>query len=471
MKQGTSNPFLEYNGSSLKRCTRCKGACYIDGDAQKLHWKTHKKNCKPSTLDTSNMDLDHCTKALKRDLFGGSPDLYAIIKHIRELFDSGADESADMAAFHLHSIGRALISHSTSLLLGIVASPRMSSLLFGDEEDLLSEKHRLVRNTKLATYNGRPSDEFIEEMEDETEKKEVTSLVEQYDNLDDSWNQPSSMSFCYLYFNLVVACAIQGRPSHTSTHDGNGTLRGGNPKMKSPATLLSTAALRRAMELWTNPLVLASCGDAMAPAASLAVTAVQYYRDNNLLGEQPLCNAHELVPGLAIDRLVMTCMKEILDGAGSASYSSKMMKILKDVVGKDWGDKYPWRDLPIERRATFAMTFYDYVENADGRSSSIFGNSDELPDDNDMNQIFRAIVGLQNPVDMAIAKSVWKKAADDGEFLGVHGSGFNRRSRAFFDHLLQSESDGWEHMDATKVMKEFKEPPRTNKARPGERWY
>ena len=51
--------------------------------------------------------------------------------------------------------------------------------------------------------------------------------------------------------------------------------------MKSPETLLSTAALRRAMELWTDPHVLASCGDAMAPAASLAVTAVEYYQEEN----------------------------------------------------------------------------------------------------------------------------------------------------------------------------------------------
>ncbi len=118
VKQGTPYPFLEYNGSSLKRCARCKGAYYIDGDAQKLHWKTHKKNCKPSSLDTSKMDLDHCSKALKKDLFGGSPDLHVIIKHVRQLFDSGA-ENSDMAAFHLHSIGRALISHNTSLLLFI----------------------------------------------------------------------------------------------------------------------------------------------------------------------------------------------------------------------------------------------------------------------------------------------------------------------------------------------------------------
>mmetsp|Transcript_14057 Transcript_14057/g.21089 ORF Transcript_14057/g.21089 Transcript_14057/m.21089 type:complete len:513 (+) Transcript_14057:192-1730(+) len=463
VKQGTPNPFLGYSESSLKRCTRCKGAYYMDGGAQKLQWKIHKKNCKPSSLDTTKMDLDHCTKALKSALYGGSPDLYFIIKRVRGLFDNGA-ENSDMAAFHLHSIARGLMSLNTSLLLGIVACPYMSSLLFGEEEDLLSTKYRLVKNTKLAKYNGRPSDEFLEDIEDETEKEEVTLLVEQYDKLDDSWGQPSSMSFCYLYFNLIVASTIQGQLSHSSTHDGNGTMRGGNPKMKSPETLLSTAALRRAMELWTDPHVLASCGDAMAPAASLAVTAVEYYRVHNLLCEEHLCNAHELVPGLAIDHLAMTCMKEILDGAGSASYSSKLLKGLKDICGKVWDANCPWRNLPIERRATFAIAFYDYVENADNSSFSSYGRGVELPDNDDMNQIFRIIVGLHNPIDTTIAGSVWKTAAEDGEFIGVHGSGCNYRSRAFFYYLLRSESDGWEGMDVTKLIKEFEDIPRIHKA-------
>ena len=45
----------------------------------------------------------------------------------------------------------------------------------------------------------------------------------------------------------------------------------------------------------------------------------------------------------------------------------------------------------------------------------------ELPDNDDMNQIFRtiAIVGLHNPIDTTIAGSVWKTAAEDGEFIGV----------------------------------------------------
>ena len=75
------------------------------------------------------MDLDHCTKALKSALYGGSPDLHFIIKRVRELFDNGA-ENSDMAAFHLHSIARGLMSLNTPLLLNIVACPYMFTFIW-----------------------------------------------------------------------------------------------------------------------------------------------------------------------------------------------------------------------------------------------------------------------------------------------------------------------------------------------------
>ena len=49
------------------------------------------------------------------------------------------------------------------------------------------------RIQNLPNITGVPSDEFIEDIEDETEKKEVQALVEQYDESDGSWSQPSSI--------------------------------------------------------------------------------------------------------------------------------------------------------------------------------------------------------------------------------------------------------------------------------------
>ena len=166
----------------------------------------------------------------------------------------------------------------------------MANLLLSDEEDLLSEKNRFIKQRLLEKYNGRPSEEFVEDLEDEKEREEVRQLVAQYDRLDSTWGQPSSMSYCYLYFNLIIACAIRGNMSHCSIHDGCGTLRGGDPHKKSPESLLAVAALRRAMELWTDRLVLSSCGDAMAPASSLALTATATYQN----GRSRICGKHEI---------------------------------------------------------------------------------------------------------------------------------------------------------------------------------
>lgn len=169
---------------------------------------------------------------------------------------------------------------------------------------MLNEKTRLLKH-QFAKYNGRPSEDFIDAIEDEDEKKKLQEICDKYEELDSSWGEPSSMSYCYLYFNLIVACAIHGRASHSSLHDGNGTLRGGDPRKKTAETLLATAALRRAMTLWTDKHVLASCGDAMAPAASLALTAVEYYDVLGIL-EGVTCRENELVPGLSVDGAVLT---------------------------------------------------------------------------------------------------------------------------------------------------------------------
>ena len=184
------------------------------------------------------MNMDLCQTIIEKAVCGGgTPDIYYIIKRIRELFDNEHEDS-DTAAFHLHSLARGIQQLPNSHLLGLVACPFMSTLLFGDEEDLLSEKYRILKYTKLSDYNGLPSEEFVEDIEDEAEKAEVTKLVDQYNELDFSdWSQPASCSFCYLYFNLIVSCAIYGRPGCTSTHDGNGSFRGGNPKKKSAETI------------------------------------------------------------------------------------------------------------------------------------------------------------------------------------------------------------------------------------------
>ena len=305
---------------------------------------------------------------IKSLLYGLSnpPELYHAMKRLRTLMDDDVDGVSD-SAFELHSMARGLICYqSDKIMMNVVASPHMANLLLSDEEDLLSEKNRFIKQHLLEKYNGRPSEEYVEDLDDENERDELRKLVAQYDRLDSTWGQPSSMSYCYLYFNLIVACAIRGNVSHCSIHDGCGTLRGGDPTKKSPESLLAVAALRRAMELWTDPLVLSSCGDAMAPASSLALTAIDTYQN----GRSRVCDGkHELAPGLDIEKLVITCLFELLEGAGSAQYSVKLLdrvgglattnyERLSSFVSSMEGGyaiSEPWKDLPIERRARLAL--------------------------------------------------------------------------------------------------------------------
>jgi hypothetical protein len=182
-------------------------------------------------------------------------------------------------------------------------------------------------------------------------------LSDQISKINFSFSEPSSMTFCYLYFNLIVAAAIQARTSHSSVNDGNGVVRGSDQPDIHPDNMLAMAALRRAFTLWTDPLVNASCGDAMAPAASLVLTAITLYNSRRNLGGM-LCRDHELVPGLAVDAVVITCLLELNEHAASASYSASVLTVLAELSlkSKEWWsateEQQPmWKHLPVERRA------------------------------------------------------------------------------------------------------------------------
>lgn len=411
----------------------------------------------------ASYDLGLCVKVLEgilRNPARVTPEVYHVIKRVHTLMEENVDGVSD-AAYQLHTIARGIIMYQSSdIMMNVVSCPNMATLLFSDEVDLLSVKQRFVKQHFSGKYgNGRPSEEWVEDIQDELEKKKVSKLIEEYEELEESsWGQqPSSMSFCYLYFNLVLACALKCNMTHCSIHDGCGTLRGGDPRSKSPQSLLAVAAMRRVFELWTDPFVLASCGDAMAPAASFAMTAIDYYKMNSMLGETPLCQKHELVPGLAVDRLVMACLSELTEGAGSASYSVKILRSLGELAKKG----YPaftriLEDMPIVRRATFALASIKWIGNSDGGSASPFGRTIETPTDS-VNELFKAITGMQNTDDENLARSVWLKAADDGELLSHgDGAGFNREERGFFYYLLESDSFS---SDMPKAFKEYYKIP------------
>ena len=487
VREGTPDPFLDYDGSDLKRCSSCKAVWYASVDAQRKQWKIHKKCC--SLLDEETIEeigrrsLDRIGKDLDMLLKPGGPypGLYQLLKRLRELYDEKVDGYGDSACY-VHSMARGVITYPNSaIVLPMVASPHIANYLFGDEEDLLNPKTRMAKY-QLAKTNGRPSEEYIDAIDDENERKELKKLCDKYDKLEDcSWSEPGSMSFCYIYFNLIVACAIRGEQSNCSNHDGCGLLRGGDPRRKNAESLLATAALRRAMMLWTDKHVLASCGDAMAPAASLALTAVQYYEALGILGG-PTCREYEIVPGLTFDRVVMTCMSELLDNAGNAEYSVKLLSLLGDNIDNY---SFAWNDLPVERRARTILATIHYIINFKEKEDdeeefddeedtalrfgdSIFGSRSIGMPSKAVNNIFKYVCGVSHS---SLAIEVLKKAADSGEFIGPKAAGMNVETRAFVYFLIRANklSDEWANLDVVKLAKEFNELPYICKAPDDER--
>jgi hypothetical protein len=71
------------------------------------------------------------------------------------------------------------------------------------------------------------------------------------------------LQICCLYFNLILAAAMCGPPPESNFHDARGTLR------KGP---LADAAIKRALQLYFDPNVRKSVGDAMGMAPCFACT-------------------------------------------------------------------------------------------------------------------------------------------------------------------------------------------------------
>ena len=486
--EGIPDNHLDYDGSPLLLCSQCKLQAYKDREAQKAHWKLHKHSCKmlaqlgtdyetyESELDT----LEQCFVKLKLS-FGpkGGPELPFIIRRIRTLMDSGANNTGDMA-FEMHSWARGVIFTQQNFMLFAMARPGMVQLMLSDgnddqgaavfKEDLLSNKARILK--QLSKYNGRPTDEYIRDfITNEEEKNRVEELCNKHDALDMRWGEPSSMSFCYLYYNLLVAAAIQGQPSMTSVHDGRGIIRGSRGPDKSAEYMLATAALRRALSLWTDPLVVDSCGDAMAPAASLAITAITLYNDRRNLGGIS-CREHEIVPGLTVDGAVTTSFKELGQHSASGQYSVKMIKVMADLSRTKksfWkSEKQPlWKDLPVERRAKVALSIVHYIINREDEDNSSSFAPPEVAPLEACNTLFKTVCGISNPENLELVKSVWTKACVDGDCIGPEAAGRNAEIRAFFYFLVRSEK--YEMANVGKKIKEFRKIPLLHKAKDGDK--
>jgi hypothetical protein len=209
----------------------------------------------------------------------------------------------------------------------------------------------------------------------------------------------------------------------------------------------------------------------MAPAASLALTAIAHYNERRNLGGIN-CRDYELVPGLTVDGAVVTSLKELGDGSASGQYSVQVVKTMAELCLKPnsfWkSEKQPlWKDLPVERRAKVALAIVHYIMNKeDSDTSSPFPGLDVIPPLEECNSLFKTVCGISNPEtpeNNELVKSVWSAASSDGESIGPEPAGQNAELRAFFYFLTRNGQ--YKVINVVKKIKEFDKIPRMHRAK------
>ena len=502
--EGIPDAHFNYDGSPLLLCSRCKLMYYKDKAAQKAHYSYHRHSCKftassPSSFPSSNRDaaitakypnLDACFSVLRNTLHD-CPDLAVVLVRIRQLMDEDPEEAFNVA-MSMHGWARGVTFYPGNLMAAVMGRPCMARLMLcsandGDDdasnienvfkEDLLSDKAKIL--SKLSKYgHGRPSKSFIDSIADPEEKKRVERLCEQFDELDGGKSgDPSSMSYCYLYFTLLVAAVVRGRSTNYSFHDGDGSIRGSiflGPD-STAEYYLALASLRRAMTLWSNPYVLDSCGDAMAPAAALATTGLRHYLAKEILGGIA-CREDEIIPGLSPDGAVNACLKEILRGGISVRYAAELLGLLADLARRHasfWKSvERPsfWHGLSVSRRAACALAIVHYVSVADrdGEASdddglnSNFGQKIGSAPLDECNALFRSLTGIMGH-DSISTKAVLELASEKGDYLGPVGAGRNPKGIAFFFYL--SRAGKYDVEDLVEAYDMFDSLPLMNEAK------
>jgi len=114
------------------------------------------------------------------------------------------------------------------------------------------------------------------------------------------------------------------------------------------------------MLLWANPYVRQSCEFALAPAASLAVTAFRVYSQNYEMYER-WCHEFEILPGLCVDTAIKTCLSELRERSPSGSYSEELLRLLEAYRHNHEEEDGLWLNLSINRRASAALAITAYL--------------------------------------------------------------------------------------------------------------
>jgi hypothetical protein len=408
--------------SNLSRCARCKGVYYSSVEGQKGNWASHKGSCKvPNPQMVAGLSLQAAWSKVKEQLNQGAVDenLALLLRHIRHKFSQTDSTLAKTLELEMHTVSRHLIFMEDNPRIqafheSLWSAPGVADFfLYG--EDLIC---RNIRRQRLIFPRGLPSEDGVKYS---LKGSDIQDLAMSFVNADKalSGTDPATSGvyrYCYLHFNLILACAVVGKPSRRSPNDGIGKLRTGT---------CAEAATKRVLELWLDERTRLSCGDALAPAFSFAVTYIQ--------AKKFLAGPGELAPGCPLDEVLKACLSEILENGGAAKHATKLLKMLAE-AGKPEAATNPWDALDISRRAESAILLAESITCSEGTLLEEYNGEPAVTVwDLELHHILESICGFQAEKRLEI----WRRAANGRDLCAL---GRLDTGRAFFHYnLLQMD--------------------------------
>jgi len=401
---------------SLSRCARCKGIYYSSPDAQKNNWSAHKGSCKiPAPRAVAGMTLQSTWNNIREQLTRGVIDenFSLLIRHIRSRLEAGDSTMTKTLELEMHTVSRNLVFMEDSPRIQLFHEMMWSApgtadyFLFG--EDLIATD---IRRHRIVFPHGLPSSDAQTHVLHGSALQAVAKdfLAEEANNLRIPGGGPV-YKYCYLHFNLLLACAVAGKPSRRSANDGIGKLRSG---------YCAEAAMKRVLQLWLDERTRMSCGDAISAAFSFAITYITKRK----------CEAGpgELAPYCPIDEVLRACLMEILENGGGTKHATKLVKMIAEATINSQNSL--WEALDVPRRAGVALLLAESIACSDGVLLEQYKQEEPLNVwDLELDKVLEFICGS----DPEKRLQIWRTAAN-GSHLCAPGR--LDSGRAFFHHLL-----------------------------------